>query len=208
MTIMLLLGQILVSQGDGVIKLQEPEFTNTSLEECIQGRRSIRNFKDKALDLDQISLLLWAAQGETDKEQGFRSAPSAGATYPLEIYLCSQDGVFHYLPKGHGIKRTDTTDVRGKIAIAALNQKFIGAAGCVIVITAVFERTTWRYGERGIMYVHIEAGHVAQNIHLQAVALDLGSVPIGAFHVDKVADILKLEDEIPLYIIPVGYRKD
>jgi SagB-type dehydrogenase family enzyme len=207
MGIVQLLSVFVVMQGNAMIKLPEPEFTDASLEGCIKARRSVRSFEDKALDLNQISLLLWAAQGETDKEQGFRAAPSAGATYPLEIYLCSQDGVFHYLPKSHGIERSDTSDVRSRIVTAALNQKFIGDAGCIIVITAVFERTTWRYGRRGEMYVHMEAGHAAQNIHLQAVALGLGSVPVGAFKEDDVADILQLEDEKPLYIIPVGYPK-
>jgi SagB-type dehydrogenase family enzyme len=196
---------IFISQEGAMIKLPEPEFTNKSIEECIEARRSIRSFNDKALDLRQLSLILWAAQGITYKEQGLRAAPSAGATYPLEIYACTNDGVFHYIPQSHGIERINKKDVRADIAHAALDQMFIADAGCVIVMTAVYDRTTWRYGERGVRYVYIEVGHAAQNIHLQAVALGLGSVPIGAFRDDKITKILDREDEEPLYIIPVGY---
>lgn len=205
MCVVTLLLLFALSQGSTMKKLPTPEFTNKPLEVCIEARRSIRSFDHKALDQNQLSLLLWAAQGETNKEKGFRSTPSAGATYPLEIYACTHDGVYHYIPKSHGVELIDENDVRTDIAHAALSQEFIADAGCVMIITAVYERTTWRYGERGIMYVHMEAGHVAQNIHLQAVALDLGSVPIGAFHEDKIAEILGIEEEKPLYIIPVGY---
>jgi SagB-type dehydrogenase family enzyme len=192
-------------QGGGVIKLPEPEFTNKSIEECIQVRRSIREFKNKALTLNEIANLLWAAQGITDKEKGFRAAPSAGATYPLVLFIATQDGIFQYIPQSHALRRKNKKDLRTDIAKAALNQMFIADAGLVIIITALFENTTWRYGERGVRYVHNEVGHCAQNIHLEAVALGLGSVPVGAFYDDKVKDILDLDKEEPIYIIPVGY---
>ena len=188
-----------------MIQLPEPQFTNISLEECMQKRRSIRNFENKELTVQQISNLLWLAQGITDTINGFRAAPSAGATYPLEIFIAKNDGVFHYIPDGHKLKKEIDGDLRKEIARAALNQMFIADAGIVIVITAVFSRTAWRYGERAYRYINNEVGHCAQNIHLEAVALGLGSVPVGAFDDAKLKKLLKLKEEEPLYIIPIGY---
>jgi SagB-type dehydrogenase family enzyme len=197
---------MLITQGgDMVITLPEPEFTNQSIEECMKNRRSIRSFKNQALSLNELSNILWAAQGITKEETGFRTAPSAGATYPLYIYFATEKGLFVYLPKDHAIKKIKDKDLRKKIAQAALDQMFIADAGMVIVITAIFENTTWRYKERGVRYVHIEVGHCAQNIHLEAVALGLGSVPIGAYDDNEVKELLELDQEEPLYIIPVGY---
>jgi SagB-type dehydrogenase family enzyme len=190
-----------------MIKLPDPVFTDRSLEECIELRRSVRSYKDKALTLQQISNILWTAQGVTEDRYGFRAVPSAGATYPLVLYLAKKDGIFRYIPESHGLKHEIKKDLRNDIANAALGQGFISDAGMVIVITAIYERTTQRYGERGIRYVHIEAGHCAQNIHLEAVALGLGSVPIGAFNDEKLSKLLKLERGKPLYIIPVGYPR-
>ena len=192
-------------QGNTVVDLPEPEFTDQSIEECIQNRRSIRSFKNQALSLNELSNILWAAQGITKKETGFRTAPSAGATYPLYIYFATEKGLFVYLPKHHAIKKIKDKDLRKDIAKAALDQMFIADAGMVIVITALFENTTWRYKERGVRYVYIEVGHCAQNIHLEAVALDLGSVPIGAYHDDELKELLELDQKEPLYIIPVGF---
>lgn len=189
-----------------MVELPVPEYTNKSLEECILARRSIRQFQDKDIPLSDISLLVWAAQGITAK-QGFRAAPSAGATYPLEIFLAKRDGLFRYIPQRHALKREKAGDLRSEIAKNALNQMFIADAGVVFIIAGVFERTTWRYGERGVRYVHNEVGHCAQNIHLQAVALGLGSVPIGAFNGGDLKQSLELGDEEPLYIVPVGYPK-
>jgi len=204
----LILMTMLITQGaESVIKLPAPEFTNKSIEECIQTRRSIRSFKDEALTTHEISNILWAAQGITKKNKGYRAAPSAGATYPLEIFIAKKDGLFRYIPQSHSIKKEKDKDLRKDIAKAALKQMFVADAGLVIVITAVFDRTTWRYGKRGIKYVYIEVGHCAQNIHLEAVALGLGSVPVGAFDDDELKKLLGLKDEEPLYIIPVGYAK-
>lgn len=195
------------NKGAEMIKLPEPESTNKSIEECIGARRSIRRFKDKDLTYEEIANILWAAQGITDKNRSLRAAPSAGATYPLEIFIAKKDGLFRYIPQTHALKKEKTEDLRKDIAKAALNQMFIADAGLVIIITAVFDRTTSRYGDRGIRYVYNEVGHCAQNIHLEAVALGLGSVPIGAYDDDKLKEILGLEQEEPLYIIPVGYSK-
>jgi len=198
---------IFAIKGGEMIKLPLPQFTNASLEECIQKRRSIRSFKDKELTEQEISNILWSAQGITDSINGFRAVPSAGATYPLEIFVAKKDGVFRYIPSGHKLKKELDGDLRREIARAALNQNFIANAGIVIIITAVIERTSWRYGERAIRYINNEVGHCAQNIHLEAVALGLGSVPVGAFDDGALKKILKLKEEEPLYIIPVGHIK-
>ncbi len=193
--------------GSDMIKLPDPEFTDRSIEECIELRRSVRSFQDKALTLQQISNILWSAQGLTEDEYGFRAVPSAGATFPLVVFIAKKDGLFRYIPESHALKHEIEKDIRKDIANAALGQGFIGDAGVVVIITAIYERTTQRYGERGVRYVHIEAGHCAQNIHLEAVALGLGSVPVGAFSDEKLSKLLKLEHEKPLYIIPVGYAR-
>lgn len=198
---------ILTTGADAMIKLPEPEFTDKSIEECIQQRRSIRSFKDKTLSLQEISNIMWVAQGITDNERGYRAVPSAGATYPLILYYATKHGLFRYIPESHGIKQTIEKDLRKDIAKAALSQMFIADAGMVIVITALFENTTWRYKERGVRYVHNEVGHCAQNIHLEAVALGLGSVPIGAYHDDELKELLELDQEEPLYIIPIGHAE-
>ena len=198
---------LVMGGGDDMIKLPSPDFTNASVEECMEQRRSIRGYKNKELTLQQISNILWAAQGITEERSGFRTAPSAGATFPLEVFVAKKDGLFRYLPQTHAIKQEINKDIRKDIAKAALGQGFISDAGVVVIITAIFQRTAMRYGNRAARYVHIEAGHCAQNIHLEAVALGLGSVPVGAFRDDDLSRVLKLKDEEPLYIIPVGYPR-
>ncbi len=207
MFIINLISLILISKGGEMIDLPKPQFTNVSLEECIHKRRSIRSFENKELTIQQISNLLWSGQGITDSVRELRAAPSAGATYPLEIFVAKKDGLYRYIPDGHKLKKEQDIDLRKDIARAALNQMFIADAGLVIIITAVYKRTAWRYGERASRYINNEVGHCAQNIHLEAVALGLGSVPVGAFDDEKVKKILKLKEEEPLYIIPVGYIK-
>ncbi|MBN1902201.1 SagB/ThcOx family dehydrogenase [Candidatus Sumerlaeota bacterium] len=188
------------------IELPEPKTKGAlSLEECIQKRRSRRNFISDPLSLEQISQLLWSMQGITEPERGFRAAPSAGALYPLEIYVLKSDGVFHYTPEGHILESLGKEDLRKNLGSAALGQTFIAHAPVNFVICAVLDRVTSRYRERGIMYAHIEVGHAAQNLHLQAVALGLDSVPVGAFREEAVSETLSLPvDHKPLYIIPVG----
>ena len=192
---------------DMIIKLPKPrEKGNISLEETIKKRRSERSLSGGELTLDQISQLLWSCQGITGEKKNFRSAPSAGATYPLEIYLISADGFFQYVPDTHVLKRLKSKDMRPELSQACYGQGFIEDASIDIVICADFERTTGRYGQRGENYVYIEVGHAAQNVHLQAVAEGLGSVPVGAFSDEKIKELLGLSEElIPLYVIPVGY---
>ncbi len=197
------------------ITLPEPNYeSEISIEEAILKRRSIRSYNDQPLSLQDVSQLLWAAQGITDPG-GLRAAPSAGATYPLEIYIVVSDvegideGIYRYKPHQHEIVKVLDGQHREDLASAALNQRFIAEAPINIVITAIYERTTNRYGDRGIRYVHMEAGHAAQNIYLQTVSLNMGTVVVGAFHDDRVADILALPDgETPLYIMPVGRVAD
>ncbi len=181
---------------------------NVSLEEAIFRRRSQRSFEQKDLSLQQISQFLWAGQGITAEKgsHGLRTAPSAGAVYPMEIYLLTKNGLFRYLPNGHKLESLGEQDLRGALADSSFGQAAISQAPVNIVVCVVYSRVTSKYGQRGIRYAHIEVGHIAQNIHLQAVALGLGSVPIGAFNDEEVKKILSLPiDHEPLYIIPVGY---
>ncbi|MDD4924409.1 MAG: SagB/ThcOx family dehydrogenase [Dehalococcoidales bacterium] len=206
-------GEILIEQleNQNSINLPEPRFySDISVEQALLERRSIREYLDESLNLQELSQLLWAAQGITSP-YGFRTAPSAGGTYPIELYLVVNDveglpqGVYRYLPGEHRIISILEGDVRVTVYNAALEQVWVKEAAVNIVIAAVYERTTDRYGERGIRYVHMEAGHVAQNIYLQAAALNLGTVAIGAFHDDRIKEVINLAlQEHPLYIMPVG----
>ncbi|MBM3253056.1 MAG: SagB/ThcOx family dehydrogenase [Candidatus Omnitrophica bacterium] len=205
-TVIIILSDVLYAEEKEIIKLPDVKFdSKISLEEAIRSRRSIRNFEERELSLEQIGKLLWAASGITDNSLKLRSAPSAGALYPLEIYIVKKDGLFHYEPYIHSLRLIREGDLRRKLCESALNQTSIEKAPLSIIILCDYKRTTIRYGNRGIQYVHIEAGHVAQNIHLEAVSLGLGSVPIGAFQDDRVKEILGLQKFEVLYIIPVGY---
>jgi len=194
------------------IKLPRPKTAGRiSLEEAIVRRHSVREFSKKELSLDEISQLLWAAYGQRDGDSATgasKTVPSAGALYPMEIYLVSSNGVFHYLPSSHSLEEMSDKDLRSSLSGTALWQEAIARAAVDFVIACVYDRICLKYGERGIRYAHIEAGHIAQNIHLQAVCLGLGSVPIGAFSDTAVQKALYLpKDNMPLYIIPVGYPK-
>jgi SagB-type dehydrogenase family enzyme len=192
------------------IKLPLPRTRgNVSVEETIERRRSKRRFTAQSLSWEQISQLLWAAQGITGKAHGFRTVPSAGALYPLELYLVSKEGVYHYDPERHELEQTIGEDRRSQLCRASLGQKFVERAPVSIVIAAVFSRVERIYGRRAARYTILEAGHAAQNIHLQAVALGLGSVPVGAFQDEQVGKALQLpENHEPLYIISVGYTAE
>ena len=180
--------------------------SDVSLEAAIVHRRSVRRFSPHSLTLEQISQLLWAAQGITGGKDARRATPSAGGCHPLTFYACRDDGVWRYHAQGHLLSRHRERDVRDDLVKAALNQKFIAQAACTFPISAIFERTTRRYGERGqLRYVPMDAGHAAQNLLLQAVALDLASVPVGAFNDAEVKKTLALpKEEEPLYLLPVG----
>ncbi|MEM0202814.1 MAG: SagB/ThcOx family dehydrogenase [Archaeoglobaceae archaeon] len=195
------------------IKLPEPSLDGKkSLEKTLAERRSIREYSNEPLTIQELSQLLWSAQGITDP-RGFRTAPSAGALYPLEVYVVVgrvegvKPGVYRYVPQNHEIVRVLEGDVREELSTSAVGQKWVKDAAIDIVITAVYERTTSKYGERGIRYVHFEVGHVAQNVLLQATALDLGAVPVGAFYDEKVKKLLNLSIEEPLYIIAIGRKQ-
>ena len=177
------------------------------LEQAITKRRSRRKFVSKALTLEQIGQLCWAAQGQ-EAHSRYRTAPSAGATYPLELLVVICDGLFQYLPAKHSLQRLTDQDVRTELTMAAWGQKFIEDAPLTLVFAAQFSRTTGRYGQRGIRYVYMEAGHAAQNVHLQAEALGLGSVAVGAFDDASVSKVLTLPNHLePIYMVVIGYYR-
>jgi SagB-type dehydrogenase family enzyme len=176
------------------------------LVDAIEKRRSVRAFESKKLSMGQISLLLWASQGMTDEATGFRSVPSAGALYPLEVFFVDSEGAYQYIAQGHHLIMISSDDLRTDVMEASLSQTFIADAPVAVIICAVYERTTAKYGERGKMYVHLEAGHACQNLLLTATALGLGAVPVGAFDEEAINKTLGLpKDHTPLYIVPIGY---
>ena len=187
------------------IELSPPRTTGPmTLEEALSKRKSVRTYADSPLGLEEIAQLFWAAQGVT-RSWGGRTAPSAGALYPLEVYAATATGVYHYLPDSHRAEASLAEDVRMALWAAGLRQDCLRQAPAIFVITAVHDRTESRYGQRAERYVQLEAGHAAQNLLLQAAALRLGAVPIGAFDDVSVASALQLPvGEAPLYLIPVG----
>jgi len=186
------------------VQLPKPDETGEmTLEKAVAQRRSMRDYLPEPLTLVEISQLCWSAQGQ--RTQRFRTVPSAGATYPLELFVVSSDGLFHYLPDKHALEELITDDLRSELAAAAWGQEFIEQAAVTFVLAAEFARTTGQYGERGIRYVYMEAGHAAQNIHLQAEALGLGSVAVGAFDDDAVGKVLSLPEHLEaIYMVVVG----
>lgn len=203
-------------EGDR-IKLPEPKKTGeVSLEEAIQKRRSRRDFADKPLTLKQISQILWAAQGITDESTGFRAAPSAGALYPLELYLVVKDGgaeglvggVYYYQPESHSLQTHLKEVVYNDFVSACLGQSAVSQAPVSLIIAAEYRRTTGKYGEKGKRYVEIEVGHVGQNVYLQAETLGLGTCAIGAYNDQEVLKILNLPaTQRLLYVMPIGHPK-
>lgn len=195
------------------IKLPLPSLKGKiSVEEAISKRRSVRRFRTQPLSLLQLSQILWSAQGITDTGR-YRTVPSAGATNPLEIFIVIGEGTveslkagtYHYEVDNHSVSLHLEGDLRRALAEAALGQECIAAATVNIIVCALFSRTAYRYGKRGERYVHIEVGHVGQNVSLQAIALGLASVMVGAFEDEEVRRVLKIDEQIkPLYIIPVG----
>ncbi len=203
-----------VEGRERTIVLPEPDLSGEmSVEEAIYRRRSIRSYLREPLTLKELGQLLWAAQGITFTQRGFRAAPSAGATYPLVIYVSVKEGgveglssgIYRYEPFGHLLYFVKPGDFSGELARAALDQRWVREAPICIVIAADFERTVSVYGERGIRYVYMEAGHIGQNIYLQATALGLGTVAVGAFYDDEVKSIVGCPED-PLYLFPVGRK--
>jgi SagB-type dehydrogenase family enzyme len=206
-----------ICEGAEVVKLPTPEYKGKiSVEQAIFERRSVRSFKNTPLTLAEVSQLLWAAGGKTvDGVTGpTRAYASAGGTYPLEIYLVAgnveglQPGVYRYDWSKNSMTLMRKGDLRLDLMKASLGQRMIGQAPATIVVTALYERTTSRYGQRGrTKYVSMDAGHLGQNVHLQAQGLGLGTVMVGAFRENNVAKVIGSGKDIPVYIMPVGRPK-
>ncbi len=179
-----------------------------SLEQAIGNRESVRSFTKQPLSLEQIGQLLWSGQGLRNA-LGQRTVPSAGALFPLELYLIIEEGVYYYVPEGHRIEPHVEGDMRSSLSSAALGQECIVQAPATFLLTAVFSRIETKYGkERSPQYIYLEAGHAAQNILLQATTLGLDGVPIGAFYEEQVSEILQFpQAHYPLYLIPLGFAQ-
>jgi SagB-type dehydrogenase family enzyme len=206
--------------ADSVVYLPYPlKITNMSVEEAILLRRSIREYTSDPVKIEHLAMILWAAYGVTDPKWGFRASPSAGATYPLEVYVVVGEksvlvrdseylkaGVYKYDVHRHLLTLIKTGDLRRELADAALGQEWVEKAPISLVVCAVFERTVSRYGERGrVRYVPMEVGHLGQNVYLMATALGYGAVVVGAFYDDRVQAVISAKpEEIPMYIIPIG----
>jgi SagB-type dehydrogenase family enzyme len=215
------LTQIKMEYTGFTYELPPPELEgNMNVEQVLFHRRSRRQYMDMPLSVQELSQVLWAAYGITLPKKdysflrgGLRTSPSAGALYPLEIYVLIgnvngiKPGVYRYVSNGHKLIRTINRDLRSDLCEAALNQKMIKEAPIVLFYSAVFSRCTKKYGQRGReRYVYIELGHSAQNVYLQVEALQLGTCVIGAFNDSLVKEVLNLpKDEEPLYIMPVGH---
>jgi SagB-type dehydrogenase family enzyme len=193
------------------IALPEPRLEGTiSVERALAERRSVREFAEGPLPLGDVSQLLWAAQGITH-ERGLRTAPSAGALYPLEVYLVAgavssiPPGTYRYDPQRHRLLPLSRRDVRRQLAAAALEQDFVAKAPAILVLAAVYERTARKYAGRAPRYTHMEMGHAAQNVYLQSVALGLGTCMVGAFRDEQLKQVLELPEEVePLGVMPIG----
>ena len=185
------------------ISLPSPSPGTANLDDVLASRRSIRQLSNEALADSDLSLLLWSMQGLTPA--GNRTAPSAGATYPIELYVLDERGVLHYRTATHTLEVVSVDDVRSAFYREAAGQDAVRDGAAIFVITGVFDRAATKYGERSVRYVHLEVGHVAQNLMLEATALGLGTVPIGSYDDDAVSRLLDLpSDHEPLYVFPVG----
>jgi len=207
----------MASNSISAIKLPPPRYKGeVSVEDAIKKRRSCRSYLPNSLPRVYLSQILWAAQGITDDKGFHRSVPSAGACFPLEVMVIIGEGgvegipagIYHYRPSQNDLELVLSGDFRSALARVAWEQSFIEETPVSLAVVADYRRTTRRYGERGIRYVHIDVGHVGENVHLQAEALGLGTVMVGAFDDQGVARVLNLSAEYsPLYIIPVGFGR-
>ncbi|MGC9323317.1 MAG: SagB/ThcOx family dehydrogenase [Desulfomonilia bacterium] len=198
------------------MKLPDPRIDGSiSVEKAIKDRRTVRWFSGKEIRAQQLSQILWAAQGITDDAGFKRAAPSAGALYPMDLYTvvgtgCVEgfsQGLYHYEPRSHVLSLALGGDHRDELARASLSQTWMAKAPVNIVICAEYERITPKYGSRGERYAMIEAGHIAQNIFLQAQALELEAGIVGAFNDDDVIRVMRIKPtHRPLLIMPIGYR--
>jgi SagB-type dehydrogenase family enzyme len=199
------------SRRNSRIALSRPRRAGVPVEQALDQRRSVRDFTSDTLSLEQVSQLLWACQGVTS-EDGKRTAPSAGALYPLTIWLIARritsvpEGVYRYDPRAEGLQTLKPGNFAGSAAEAAFGQRWIAGAPAILAITAAISRTAARYGSRAERYVFMEAGHAAQNVYLQVQSLGLGTVIVGAFDDAAVANILSLPSgETPVALLPVGW---
>ena len=185
------------------INLPAPSPGTVGLDEALASRRSIRQLSNDALAGADLSLLLWSMKGLTPA--GNRTSPSAGATNPIEVYVLDERGVLHYRPTTHTLDVVSPDDVRSAFHQEAAGQDAVRDAAAIFVIAGVFDRTAVKYGERSVRYVHLEVGHVAQNLMLEATALGLGTVPVGSYDDEAASRLLDLpSDHVPLYVFPVG----
>ena len=197
-----------------IVKLPPPAYQGKmSVEEALKKRRTVRQFANRGLELAQVSQLLWGTDGTSDS-RGLRTAPSAGATYPLELYLVVGErgvaglapGLYHYRPDSHTLELTQKGDLRNPVARACLHQTWMAEAPVMVVFSAQYHRCTARYGERGIRYTHMEVGHTGENLFLQAQALGLACGIVGAFEDRTLKEVLHLPPQHePLLVMPVGY---
>ncbi len=186
------------------VSLPAPSLSGeASLEEILAFRRSVRGFDSRELNWEIVGQLLWSAQGITSPD-GKRTAPSAGALYPLEVFYFWQEGWGRYIPQKHEIEKLGAEDLRAELSRAALNQAWVKEAPALFLVAARVEKMAVKYGERGERFATLEAGQAAQNLLLQATALDLGAVPVGSFDDADITRIIRT-DILPLYLIPVGY---
>ena len=196
------------------ISLPNPDYRGMVLEKAIKKRRSVREYSSRPLELNQVSQILFAAQGLTGSLHGrpVRAAPSAGALYPVEVYVIVnnvkglQKGIYHYSVTDHALELIKEGDFRSAITSAGLKQEMLGDSGVTFVFSAIFDRIRHKYGERGFRYVYMEGGHISQNISLQAVSLGLGSVCVGAFLDHKINELIGLDGrrEAAIYMHSVG----
>ncbi len=182
-----------------VIQLTEPSLKGAiTFEEALTRRRSVRRFSDQQLKPTQISQLAWAGQGITEPVKGLRTAPSAGETYPIKLYIATQEGLFVYRPEEHSLGQISNLDVRG--SLSAIN------APCTIILAGSERQVTTKFRREARQYMLLEAGHIAQNIQLQAVCLDLGSVAIGGFDTRSIRKVCRLSKDLePFLLIAVGH---
>jgi len=196
------------------VVLPSPSFTGkTPLEQLLKQRRSVREYQNRGISLAQLAQLLWAAQGITHPK-GLRTAPSAGALYPLDLYVAVRKvegldpGVYHYQPSCHDLTLLHDGDISKIVARVCYGQSWVRDAAAIVIFAAIYERAMMKYGNRGIRYTHIETGHAAENLFLQALSLGLSTAVTGAFYDDDLKEILGLHVNVnPLLLMPVGYRE-
>lgn len=201
-------------EGLPKVALPKPDFKGMAFEDTLKKRRSVRNYARKPIDLASLSQLLFSAQGITDETYTtkLRTAPSAGALYPIEIYVFAhsveglRQGLYHYNPFDHTLTRLKEGDLRKAVMNTGLRQEMLKDANLVFALSGIPARTTWKYGQRGYRYMYMEAGHIAENILLQAVSLGLGAVPVGAFIDEELDGLLSIDgkSEMSLFLVAVG----